>query len=67
MSQGPLMQKIRFLGQKLWPVACAQTHGESENRGHLFQASGIQEFLPSAYDQGAVQLIKYYKSLLKIT
>ena len=29
MSQGPVMQKIRFLGQKLWPVACAQTHGRT--------------------------------------
>jgi len=25
MSQGVLCQKIRFLGQKLWPVACEQT------------------------------------------
>ena len=24
ISQGPLMQKIRFLGQKLWPVAREQ-------------------------------------------
>ena len=59
MSQGPLMQKNQVPRSKI--VTCslrtdARTHTESENRGHLFQASGIQEFLPSAYDQGAVQL-----------
>ena len=42
MSQGPLIPKIMFPSQKLWPVACAQSDGrESENRGPLFQASGV--------------------------
>ena len=30
MSQGVLCQKIRFLGQNLWPVACGQTHRHTE-------------------------------------
>ena len=31
MSQGALSQKIRFLGQKLWPVACEQTDKKVKN------------------------------------
>ena len=30
MSQGVLCQKIRFLGQKLWPLAGEQTHTQTE-------------------------------------
>ena len=30
MSQGVLCQKIRFLGQKLWPVARSQTHRQTD-------------------------------------
>ena len=30
MSQGVLNQKIRFLAQKMWPVAREQTDRESE-------------------------------------
>ena len=32
MSQGVLCQKIRFLGQKLWPVACGQTDRQTNMR-----------------------------------
>ena len=46
MSQGVLCQKIRFLGQKLWPVACEHTHRHTEVlipeypiRASAFQAS----------------------------
>ena len=46
MSQGVLCQKIRFLGQKLWPVACEHTDTQTqvlttENpiRASAFQAS----------------------------
>ena len=55
ISQESLNLKIRFLGQKLCPVACVQTDTqthESEYRGHPFRVSGI---LPSTYHQGSVQ------------
>ena len=46
MSQGVLCQKNRFLGQKLWPVACGQTDTHIEVliteypiRASAFQAS----------------------------
>ena len=55
MSQGSLNPKIRFLGQKVWPVACAQTDRQTDwkrkNRANL----ELSEFLASAYDQEAVQ------------
>ena len=52
MFQGPLKQKIRFLAQKMCPVARGQTHKhtdrhESENRGHPI---GSQDSIPSTYD-----------------
>ena len=33
-SQGLLNQKIRFLGQKMWPVAHAQTHTHTHRHTH---------------------------------
>ena len=58
MSQGVLCQKIRFLGQKLWPVACEQTDTQTEVlktenpiRASAFQASAcdliwaVQQFI----------------------
>ena len=56
MFQGTLMQKIRFLGQKLWPVAREQKDTGHrtyivKNRDHF---SRRRKFLPSAYVQGAV-------------
>ena len=49
MPQGSFNQKIKFLDQKVCPVARAQTHRQtdrrtdrqSENRGHPFRVSGI--------------------------
>ena len=50
MSQGSLNPKIRFLGQKVWPVARGRTHTqtgsqtdrhESDYRGHPFRVSGV--------------------------
>ena len=64
MSQGPFSPKIRFLGQKVCPVARARTDGrtnrqtdrhESEYRGHPFRVSGFFTNFPSTYHQGAVQ------------
>ena len=57
MSQGSLNPKIRFLGQKVCPVARAQTDEwtdrlEIKNRGQPFRVSG---FFPSTYHQGSVQ------------
>ena len=49
MSQGSLNPKIRFLGQKLCPVARGQTDRqtdthESDYRGHPFRVSGVYSF-----------------------
>ena len=60
MSQGSFNPKIRFLGQKVCPVARVRrdthtdTH-ESENRGHPFRVSGV---FPSTYHQGSAQYLK---------
>ena len=56
MSQGSLNPKIRFQGQKVWPVARSQTDGrtdihEREYRGHPFNVS---EVCPSTNHQGSV-------------
>ena len=51
MSQGPLIPKIMFPSQKLWPVASGQTDGQTDvkvkTEDHFFR---LQEFLPSAND-----------------
>ena len=48
MSQGSLNPKIRFLGQKMWPVARSQTHRRTDTQsdywGHPFRISGFQDF-----------------------
>ena len=59
MSQGSLNLKIRFLGQKVCPVARGQTDRrtdthESDYRGHPFRVSRV---FPSTYHQGSAQLI----------
>ena len=43
MSQGVLCQKIRFLGQKLWPVACEQTH-RGFNNWEPYQGFSLSSF-----------------------
>ena len=50
MSQGSL--NPRFLGQKVCPVACYQTHRQNDYCGHPFRVSG---FFPSTYHQGSAQ------------
>ena len=57
ISQGSLNPKIRFLGQKVWPVARGRTDAktdrhESENRGHPFIVSGV---FPATYHQESAQ------------
>ena len=58
MSQGSLNPKIRFLGQKVWPVARSQTHRRTDTQsdywGHRFRVSG---FFPSIYHQGSAQYV----------
>ena len=58
MSQGSLNSKIRFLGQKMWPVARLQTDRQTDRHesnycGHPFRVSGV---FPSTYHQGSAQL-----------
>ena len=64
MSQGSLNPKIRFLGQKVYPVGRSQTDGHTDRQtdrqtdtqsdywGHPFRVS---EFFPSTYHQGSAQ------------
>ena len=53
MSQGSFNPKIRFLGQKVCPVARRQTHThESDYCGHPFRVSGV---FPSTNHQGSAQ------------
>ena len=44
MSQGSLNPKIRFLGQKVWPVARAQTHRQTDRVTTEGTLSGFQGF-----------------------
>ena len=54
--QGSFNPKIRFLGQKVCPVARRQTdRHKSENRGHPFGVSGFLSNFPLTYHLGAVQ------------
>ena len=63
MSQGSLNPQIRFLGQKMWPVARSQTHrhtdAQTDGRTHRVTTegtlSGFQDFFRSAYHQGSAQ------------
>ena len=55
MSQGSFNPKIRFLGQKVYPVARGRTDTdthESDYCGHPFRVSGV---FPSSYHQGSAQ------------
>ena len=60
MSQGLFNPKIRFLVEKVCPVAClhtdrqtdGQTDRQSDYCGHPFRVSG---FFPSTYHQGSAQ------------
>ena len=58
MSQGVLCQKITFLGQKLWPVACEQTHKHTNRHQNgywvPYQGFSLSELLPMIW---AVQYI----------
>ena len=51
MSQGSLNPKIRFLGQKVWPVACAQTDRQTDTQTHR-QTDRQTEWLLRAPFQG---------------
>ena len=74
MSQGSFNPKIRFLDQKVCPVARPQTHRhthrqtdtQSDYWGHPFRVSG---FFPSTYHQGSAQLhlAPIFFSLKKVT
>ena len=44
MSQGSLNPKIRSLGQKVWPVARAQTHTRTDRVTTEGTLSGFQDF-----------------------
>ena len=50
MSQGVLCQKIRFLGQKLWPVACEQKHKHTDTRMDTENPIRASAFQASACD-----------------
>jgi len=52
MSQGVLCQKIRFLGQKLWPVACEHTDKQTDKQTWEWKLSTYRgsAFQASAYD-----------------
>ena len=46
-SQGALSQRIRSLGQKLWPVACVHTYRHTDNKAELwghYMASASSSF-----------------------
>ena len=53
-SKGSFNPKIRFISQKVCPVACLHTqlHRQSDYCGHPFRVSG---FFPSTYHQGSAQ------------
>ena len=60
MSQGSFSPKIRFIGQKVCSVvAQGRTDTKVKTEDTLSGLSGFQDFsnFPSAYHQGAVQLI----------
>ena len=63
MSQGSLNPKIRFLGQKVWPVACAQTHRVT-TEGTI---SGFQDFFLQPIIKDRPNLTKKWDLLLKKT
>ena len=54
MSQGSFIPKVRFLGQKMWPVPRGYTDGQTE---WLLWApfQGFMIFFPSIYYQGSAQ------------
>ena len=69
MSQGSLNPKIRFLGQKVFPVAClrtdtqtcTQTDTQNDYCGHPFRVSW---FFPSTYHQGSAQKIQKKQNMV---
>ena len=52
--QGSFNPKIRFLGQKVCPVALRQMHTHRVTT--VSTLSGYQDFFPSSYHQGSAQL-----------
>ena len=74
MSQGSLNPKIRFLGQKVWPVACAQTHRhththrQTDRQTHRVTTegtlSGFQDFFlqPIIKDRPNIYNLRFYRS-----
>ena len=65
MSQGSFNPKIRFLGQKVWPVACSQTvrrtDTQSDYWGHPFE---FQDVGPILDDRLKEKLLKPWKGAL---
>ena len=55
MSQGSLNPKIRFLGQKVCPVARSQTHRQTDRVTTVGTLTGFHDFFPSTYHQGSAQ------------
>ena len=55
MSQGVLCQKIRFLGQKLWPVACKHTHKHTHRHTEVLTTEN--PIMASAFQASACDLI----------
>ena len=59
MSQESFNPKIRFLAQKVCPVACLQTDV-------VYRAHPFKWIFPSTYNQGSVCLFSVYKKNLQI-
>ena len=55
MSQVSLNSKIRFLSQKVCPVARSQTDRHTDRVTTEGTLSGFHDFFPSAYHQGSAQ------------
>ena len=63
MSQGSFNPKIRFLGQRVCPVARSHTHRHTDRVTTEGTLSGFQDVFPSTYHQGSAQLYKQVRSL----
>ena len=68
MSQVSLNSKIRFLSQKVCPVARSQTDRHTDRVTTEGTLSGFQDFFPSTYHQGSISkyLSKNYFRILSL-
>ena len=57
VSQGSLNPKIRFLGQKVFPVACLRTDTQTCTQTDTQNDYCGHPFYPSTYHQGSAQYI----------